>query len=229
MRFLVLALLFVLGASAPAISHVPAAKPAVDWTTTFARTPQGGVRMGNPAAPVKLIEYGSRSCPVCGRFAHESGDLRTKYVASGKVSFEFRDYLVHPQDIGGVVIGQCVSDRNFFAVLDQFFANQDYFNQRADTLKISRVDAISAMPPLQRAKAWSDDVGYTDLVRQAGMPEARIKACFANPQAIPTLARQLDLAKSLGVQGTPSFFINGKRANAVLWSQLEPLLKAAGG
>jgi len=225
MRFLVVALLFLLGASAPALSRAP----APDWLAAIASTPEGGVRMGNPAAPVKLVEYGSRSCPVCGRFAAESSDLRTKYVASGKVSYEYREFLIHPQDIGAVVIGKCVSDRNFFIVLDAMYANQGIFNHRAETMRITRYDQIAAMPSLQAAKAWSDDLGYTDLVRQAGMTDAKINACFANPQAIPTLARRLEAAQKAGVDGTPAFFINGRRAKAILWSQLEPLLKAAGG
>ncbi|MCW3847043.1 DsbA family protein [Sphingomonas sp. LB-2] len=226
MRFLALALLFILGASAPALSKAP----APDWLTVIASTPEGGVRMGNPAAKVKLVEYGSRSCPVCGRFAHESaGHLRETYVASGKVSYEFREFLIHPQDIGASVIGKCVSDRNFFVVLDAMYANQAVFNERADTLRISRVDQIMAMKPLDAARAWSDDLGYTDLVRQAGMPEARIKACFSNPQAIPQLGARLQAGVKMGVDGTPNFFINGRKANAVLWSQLEPLLRAAGG
>lgn len=227
MRFLVLALLFVLGASAPALSKAP---PPPNWLATIASTPEGGVRMGNPAAPVKLVEYGSRSCPVCGRFANEATDaLRQNYVATGKVSFEYREFLIHPQDIGAVVIGKCVSDRNFFVVLDAMYANQAALNHRAETIPVTRYDQIAAMKPLAAARAWSDAAGYTDLVRQAGMPEARIAACFANPQAIPTLGRRLEAAQKAGVQGTPSFFINGRKANAILWSQLEPLLKAAGG
>jgi protein-disulfide isomerase len=225
MRFLTLFLLFILGASAPALSRAP----APDWVTTFARTPEGGVRMGNPAAKVKLVEYGSRSCPVCKRFADEAGDLRTKYVASGKVSYEFRDFLVHPQDLGGAVIGQCVSDRNFFAVLDSMFANQNWFNNKVQSLGDARIKQISAMQPLAAAKAWSDDVGYTELVRQAGMPEARIKACFANPQAIPSLARQLQAGVKAGVDGTPNFFINGRKVQGYTWSSVEPALQAAGG
>jgi protein-disulfide isomerase len=227
MRFLAFALLFLLGASAPALSKAP---PAPNWLTTIASTPEGGVRMGNPAAKVKLVEYGSRSCPVCGRFAMESGDLRAKYVASGKVSYEFRDFLIHPQDLGATVIGKCVSDRNFFTVLDSMYANQGWFNRKAESLGQARYAEINAMAPPARARAWSDDVGYTELVRQAGMPDARINACFANPQAIPTLARRLEAAAKAGVEGTPSFFINGRKAQGtVLWSQLEPLLQAAGG
>jgi len=229
MRFLVLALLFVLGASAPALTGATAAPVQTDWTKTFVRTPEGGVRMGNPAAPVKLVEYGSRSCPVCARFAHESGDLRTKYVASGKVSWEFRDFLVHPQDLGNAVIGRCVSDRNFFSVLDSMFANQSFFNRKADSLGETRHAQLSAMPPAQAAKAWSDEVGYTELVRQAGMPQARINACFADPQGIPSLARMLQAGAKAGVDGTPTFFINGRKVPGYTWDRIEPALIAAGG
>lgn len=228
MRFLIAPLLLMLGASAPALSAAPVQQ--ANWLNMIASTPQGGVRIGNPAAKVKLVEYGSRSCPICGRFAAESSDLRAKYVASGKVSLEFREFLIHPQDLGGVVIGKCVSDRNFFVVLDAMFANQAELNRRAETIKVSRYDQIAAMPPLKAARAWSDEAGYTDLVRRIGMPEARINACFANPQAIPQLAARMKAATTAGVQGTPTFFLNGKKLDHVyLWSQLEPLLKAAGG
>ena len=49
-------------AKGPAI----AAPAGANWTETVARTPEGGFRMGNPNAPVKLVEYGARTCPTCG-------------------------------------------------------------------------------------------------------------------------------------------------------------------
>ena len=56
--------------------------------------------MGNPAAAVKLVEYGSLSCPHCAHFA-ESGfkPLVDKYVDSGKVSYEYPQ-LCHPRHVG---------------------------------------------------------------------------------------------------------------------------------
>ena len=58
-------------------------------SVTVVATPEGGHRMGNPNAPIKLVEYGSRGCPVCGRFAAEGMEpLRTKYISTGKVSYE---------------------------------------------------------------------------------------------------------------------------------------------
>ena len=112
---------------APAHHTAPATPRAVvNWVKTFAATPEGGVRMGNPNAPVKLIEYGSRLCPYCGRFHAESmATLRGSYVASGKVSYEFRDYPVHGAlDLAPILIGQCVSTANYFPLLDQMMAAQ---------------------------------------------------------------------------------------------------------
>ena len=55
--------------SAPAAS-VAAVPPPVgkQWTDVVVKTPEGGYRMGNPDAPIKLVEYGSRLCPTCGNF-----------------------------------------------------------------------------------------------------------------------------------------------------------------
>ena len=47
----------------------PWRQPVSGRVTTVVRTPAGGYRQGNPDAPVKLIEYGSRTCPTCARFA----------------------------------------------------------------------------------------------------------------------------------------------------------------
>lgn len=223
MRLLTLALLCVLtalGASAPLT-----AKPAAtDWLKVVARTPEGGTRIGNPAAPHKLVEYGSRTCPVCGAFANSSAALRSTYVASGKVSWEFRDFPVHPQDPGVSLIGRCVSPANFFKILDQMYERQSEFNNKAEALSEARIRQLLDMPLLQGARAWSDTLGYTDLVRKAGMPEARIAQCFGKP-ALDSFARVVKAGSTMGVQGTPTFFLNGKQIDVVSWEQLEPYLQ----
>ena len=228
MRFLVPLLLLVLatlGASAP----VTARPAAADWLTTISRTPEGGVRMGNPNAKVKLIEYGSRSCPICGAFATAGfGPLREKYIATGQVSFEFRDFPVHPQDLGNAVIGRCVSDRNFFVILDLMYARQAEFNAKAMALTPAQNEQIRTATSPRAARMWSDWVGYSQLLRDNGMTQARIDQCFANPQALPSLGKLVDLARTAGAPGTPTFVINGNRAAGVVsWSQLEPWIQAA--
>src|SRR3546814_21057791 len=72
------------GAAAPA-------PQAGDWTRTVTQTAAGSFVMGNPAAPVKLIEYLSYTCPHCAAFSAESAAvLRGRMVKSGKVSPELR-------------------------------------------------------------------------------------------------------------------------------------------
>ena len=69
-------------------------KPAPrDWSRTVAATPEGGFRMGNPNAKVKLVEYGSLACPHCRHF-EETGykPLVQQYVRTGRVSYEFRNF-----------------------------------------------------------------------------------------------------------------------------------------
>ena len=126
---LAFAALLVLGAG-PAPKRAPTV-----WTNVVAATPEGGYRMGNPAAPVKLIEYGSRSCPICGRFYLDgTAALRSRYIATGKVSYEFRDFPVHPQDIGNTLLGRCVPVGSYFPILDRMYDNQRAFNEKAMSL-----------------------------------------------------------------------------------------------
>ena len=112
------------GNAAPAKSVAAPAGKA--WVDVVSQTPEGGYVQGNPNAPVKLIEYGSRACPVCGRFAAEGVEpLRKGPIAEGKLSYEFREYPVHGAlDLAPIALGQCVAPSAFFPLLDQMFANQ---------------------------------------------------------------------------------------------------------
>src|SRR3954463_5458488 len=84
--------------SAAAYKPVPAPADG-DWTKVVTPTPAGGFMMGNPVAKVHLIEYGALTCPHCQRF-DESGvtPLVDNYVKTGKITYEFRNYLLNALD-----------------------------------------------------------------------------------------------------------------------------------
>src|SRR3712207_3904235 len=64
--------------------------------------------MGNPDAPVKLVEYGSLSCPHCAEFEEQGApELRDTYIKSGQVSWEFRTYLLFGLDAGISALLHC--------------------------------------------------------------------------------------------------------------------------
>ena len=212
-----------------------AAPAGQDWTQVVAKTAEGFV-MGNPNAPIKLVEYGSRLCPTCGAFAREGYEpLTNTHVKSGKVSFEFREFLVHGAiDVPPALIGTCVGTEPFFPLLEQMFANQQSFPDAIQKAPPAVQQAIEAAPPAQRFRLMADAMGLTDFVKQRGVPAARAEQCLSDTAEIDRLTKQ---TQSKGpaptgdgtVSGTPTFLLNGKVVDgAITWPQVEQALKRAG-
>ena len=64
--------------------------------------------MGNPNAEVKLVEFGSMTCPHCAEFDEQGGKpLIDNYVKNGQVSFEFRNFVRDPFDMTASLIARC--------------------------------------------------------------------------------------------------------------------------
>jgi protein-disulfide isomerase len=211
-------------------SAAPAAAPAGGWTEQVVRTADGGYLMGNPNAPVKLIEYGSRSCPHCAHFS-ETGEplLKSKYVATGKVSYEFRDFPIHPMDLAAILLGQCNGPSTFFPILEQMMTSQDQMMAKLQTLPPTFQNQLTGSPNDQATK-WADALGYVQFVGQRGVPEAKARQCLADTKATDAISQQLTDAQSkFNVDSTPTFIVNGNKADGAYdWATLEPVLKAAG-
>lgn len=209
----------------------PAGKAWVDMVT---KTADGGYLEGNPSAPIKLVEYGSRNCPYCGLFGRTAPEpLRAKYISTGKVSWEFRDFLIHgAPDLAAALLNQCVPTEAFFTVLDQFFQNQDSFLNRMEQFVKNNpqlAQQLQQLPPPQAAVGFAEQLGMIDFMKQRGISEAQARQCLGDQKKIEEIAKvNADAATVHGVNGTPSFFINGKKVDAGSWEQLEPLLQQAG-
>lgn len=213
----------------PAATKAPPAGKA--WIEVVSKTAEGGWRMGNPQAPITLIEYGSRACPVCARFEAEGfGKLKEGPIARGQMSYEFRDYPVHgPLDLAPILLGQCVSDEAFFPLLEQMFADQPTLLQNAET--VAQQLQAQNLPPAALATAYGEQLGYLEYVKQhAGLPEAQARACLSNDAAIKRIADRADeAAKKYRVSGTPTFVLNGETQDGVFeWAGLQERLRAAG-
>ncbi|MGK6318903.1 DsbA family protein [Sphingomonas sp. DT-204] len=219
-------------AEAPPVAGAtpPAGK---QWTDVVEKTEQG-YRMGNPNAPLKLVEYGSRTCPTCGVFGREGMQpLEQKYVSTGKVSYEFREFLVHgPPDLAASLLGTCVGTEPFFVILEQMYQNQlSYLEPLEAASKDQAFTAgLQGKPPGQVATAWAEKMGLIDFVKQRGVPEAKARACLTDQKAIDALAKVTNDAGASGlVTGTPTFILNDKPVEGVVaWSQVEPALRNAG-
>jgi len=220
-------------ASAPVAAK--AAPTGKNWIETVSKTPDFGYRMGNPDAPLKLIEYGSRACPACAQFDAEGyPELKQKYVATGKVSYEFRDYPIHgPLDVAPILLGHCVDESVFFPLLDQMMSNQPTLlaNERDVS---ARIQAMPGAAPAAVATAYAEGLGYLDFVKQRGVPEAKARACLNDAAKLDALTKSTAKANAdYQVSGTPTFILNGSpvvlSGTGGTWAQLESVLKRAGG
>ena len=209
-------------------SGIVAPPAGKQWSEIVERTPEGGYRMGNPDAPIKLIEYGSRSCPHCAEFAARGEPvLKAKYISTGKVSYEFRDMVRHAPDMAAMLLGECGGPDKFFPILAQMFAAQDSFMNGVPT------DLLAVAPgatPAQHITKVGEQMGYLNFVVQRGVPESDARKCLADSAKMAEIEKRLTKASAdYNIEMTPTFILNGvKLETAGNWQQLEPRLIEAG-
>ena len=209
--------------------HSVAAK---DWTRTVSATPAGGFRMGNPAAKVKLVEYGSLSCPHCALFAAEGTEGVRALVKSGKLSFEFRNFVRNRSDAAASLLAGCGGAATFFPVVDAMYESQEQWTGAIIAFEREQKGEIDSLPLKERVARLAEAGGLPQLAAKAGVPAAKAKQCLADEAAMAGFEKATAAGVKLGVTGTPSFFINGSKATAFTWADLEPDLRraiAAGG
>ena len=218
--------------AAPAAPVAAVTAPAgQNWIDTVVKTPEGGYRMGNPDAPIKLVEYGARSCPACGAFNRASAQaLPEKYVSTGKVSFEFRDFLVHGiSDMPGALLASCAGPGPFFALTDAMYANQNDYLDRLQKLTDAEQKQLQAGSPGQAITFLAERGGLLELAKQRGIPEAKARQCLGDQKAIDAIVKMTEtVSKDGSVSGTPTFYLNGEKVQAADWPSIEAALKAAG-
>jgi protein-disulfide isomerase len=189
-----------------------AAPAGATWTDTVAET-QEGYLMGNPNAPVKLVEYASITCPHCAEFAETAGQRLRQYVETGQVSWEYRPFMIFPTDPGIFMLLRCQGAQSFFALSDQLYRDQRDWSARVSTAAEGQQAQLERMAPTQRAAFLTQAAGLDQFFRQRGMPEAQVGQCLANQAELQRLAAISDRAtREEGVQGTPTFLVNGELA-----------------
>ena len=116
--------------------------------------------MGNPNAPIKVVEYGALSCPHCAKLSNAgSKTLVDKYVNSGRVSYEFRSYIIHGSiDVVLTMLVQCADKSAFFPLVEQIYATQDQwiavaFARRAKGVALLMDEETPASPRPTRRPA----------------------------------------------------------------------------
>jgi protein-disulfide isomerase len=186
--------------------------------------------MGNPNAKVALIEYGSLACPHCRHF-EETGykPLVQQYVRTGRVSYEFRNFLLNAPDISVSLLAHCAGPAKFFPMSEVVYATQPQWIDKVAKIDDAQKAEIEALSDAQRVVRLGEIAGFPQIAARFGVTPARARQCLSDPKALERLLNITKTAVGAGINHTPTFLINGKVTDAATWEQLEPHLKAAGG
>jgi len=220
-------------APAKAPAHAPAPKAATNasgrnFGNTITLTPDGGHVLGDPKAPLHLVEYMSYTCPHCAHFEAEGvPTLRLTMVSSGKGSFEIRHFLRDPVDMAVALLTNCVPANKFFFLHDAFLSQQAKWLAPASNLSKEQQQRWFEGNVPTRMRAIANDLKLYDFVEARGLSRGDADRCLTNEAMAKRISAQTADAQAKGVNGTPGFAINGVLlAGTYDWATLRPQLEA---
>lgn len=217
---LLLALVLALLAFAPL--PAAAAKPA---PVLIVANGKGSHTVGRAAAPVKLVEYVSYTCPHCAEFEKAGADtILLLVIRPGKATFEYRPVLRNILDVAATLLVNCGPVARFQGNHAMVLRNQPKWLIQPTEAQLQRWQA-GDMPA--RLRAIASDTGLYDLFEGRGYSRTELDRCLADQKQVEAIAEENNAAFATGLQGTPSFFINGQLQDAHSWEALKPALEAA--
>ena len=151
--------------------------------------------LGNPKAPITMVEYAAPTCPHC---AHFNGTMfpfiKRNYIDTGKVYYVFRVFPLSQVDIAAESMARCLPASNYFQFIDLLFRNQPKWDP--DGYQIPDVHAA-----------------LVDMGRIAGLSPEQVDKCI-NDEGAQKRATDVGLYanKTYGINGTPTFLVNGQIA-----------------
>ena len=163
--------------------------------------------LGEPNAPVEVIEYASLSCPACRHF-HENvfPSLKADFIDTGKVKFIYRDFPTNTPALAAAMISRCAGPSRHYGMLDIFFDTQDQW--------------LRSENPLQA-------MGM--VARMAGLGPNDVDACLKNADLMNGIQNNARIAQEeKGVRATPTVYVAGKPSdNSMDWAILKAEIEDA--
>lgn len=175
-----------------------AAAPEPQGTVDMAKLLEEGAlpekSMGNPDAPVTIVEYASMTCGHCANFHKNTlPAIKEKYIDTGKARLILREFPFDPRAEAGFMLARCADDK-YFAMIDVLF------RQQANWVPVE--DAQSAL---------------LNIAKLAGFTQESFEACLTDQKLLDDVrAVRSRGANDFGVDSTPTFFINGNKYTGAL-------------
>jgi protein-disulfide isomerase len=170
---------------------------------------EGDAYLGPADAKVTVIEYGSPTCPGCKAW-HDAflEEVTQDYITPGKIKFVFREYAIHGAiDAAIFSIARCSGTEDYFKVLDEAFATQGDI--------VGAASSGNALPALEK------------LGEKFQLTPAQVKSCMNDPANVKRINEVGAYTKQIGVNSTPTFFVDGVQIEDSNWRSVKAAVDAA--
>ena len=159
-------------------------------------TPDGDPYKGSPDAPLRMLVYSDFACGHCGALADALEALSPEYVETGKIQVVFRNYaFLTPESVRSAEASECALDQG-----------ADGFWKYHDVLYANRGTGLSAY----------SDTRLRQYAQQVGLDISIFNACLDSGAKAGDVQADLDRGMADGVEGTPTWFINGEMVPGAL-------------
>lgn len=152
------------------------------------------VVLGDPSAPVKIVEFGDYQCPGCAAFATRvKPALKAWYLDTGKAQFIYYDYPlteIHPHAVLAARAARCAGDQ------DRFWDYHDVLYARQSSWAFSRT-APTAL--------------FAEYAAELGLDRGAFDACVNSDEHVNVVTANRRLGEQLGVNATPTLIIDNRR------------------
>ena len=200
------------------------------WSEVVVATPEGGYQMGNPQAPIKLVEFGALSCSHCAEFSEKgSAEIRDNFVASGRVSYELRFIMNNFLDVPAALLATCGSSEAVIPLSDQFWGWQKTMFETLQKSDQAQLQAAAQLPPEQRFVAIAAAAGMDQFFASRGIAADQGKSCLADSAKATRLATNSTAqSEKFKIEGTPTLTLNGQKIDGNTWEVTKVELEKAG-
>jgi protein-disulfide isomerase len=176
-----------------------------------ANTPVGWV-IGSPRATRSLVEYGSLNCGHCAAFSNLATPTVMAAVRAGQIRFEYRPFLVFPHDVAATLVARCVATPRRFEFVERYYRDGATFNKRMEAAAPVSLEAARAKGDAAFNRTVVGITGIKTLAARFGLTGAAVDRCVSDPKGLAWINGAFQKAQAAGVTGTPTFFLDGKRA-----------------
>lgn len=162
--------------------------------------------IGNPDAPITIIEFSDFQCPFCARFHTQTLPLiMNEYIQEGKVKLVFRDFpiqSIHPNALPASVAAECANEQSKFKEMhDALFENQNEWNNQ------ETADALAL---------------FSQYATEIKLDQEVFDACLTSGKYIEEIRNDLEDGREYGVSGTPGFFVGNDQIGYVELKGAQP-------